>query len=93
MSDYPGILYFYSESAGLGANAICALLAAVTNFSIAINDDINASAFNNVNGVFFFVVGGLVQLACSARSFRSYDHFSSTVFGFLLVNGLGRYDY
>ena len=35
-----------------------------------------------MNGVFYFVVGGLAQLACSARAFRSFDHFGATVFGF-----------
>ena len=72
--DHAGILYFYSESAGLAANAVCALVAALSNFGIGVSD--------SLTGVCFVAIGGVLQLGCSLRSYRAYDHFGGCVFGF-----------
>ena len=56
-SVHPGYLYLYSEGAGLAANAICALLAALYNFGAGDDD--------RVRGLVLLVVGGVAELACS----------------------------
>lgn len=58
-AEHPGILYFYSESIGLGANGACAFIASLANFS-AVERGIST-------GVLFLVIGRVIQLLCELR--------------------------
>lgn len=73
-SNHDGIIYFRSESAGLAANALCAFVTALANFGVQLSD--------TLKGVSFVLIGGALQLACALRSFRAFDHFGGSVFGF-----------
>lgn len=82
--EHPGVLYFYSESLGLGANAICALLAATSNFSHAAGN-VDGEPSSVAIGVCFIAVGGLIQLLAALVIFRAYNHFGGTTFAFFSV--------
>eukprot|EP00956_Cyclotella_meneghiniana_P010795 scaffold15104_cov61-Cyclotella_meneghiniana.AAC.2 len=74
-TEHPGILYFYSESIALASNGCCAFVAALSNLGVI------ERGLASI-GLWYLVIGGVVQLLCALRAYRAYDHFGGTSFAF-----------